>query len=115
MKTTFPAVLFVCGLISLTGISTAKAAEKVVEDPFPFSVICLSYGIPVVNEVAVKISYRHPDNHFIEMITSDNREIITAAECTLTQIKPSKKVSINYELEDKKFPEDGEPRYSIGY
>ena len=122
MKTTLPAVLFICGLIGLTGISTSEAAEKasskviekVIEDPVQFSVVCLSYGIFVVNEDSVEISYRDPDNHFIEMLTSDNRQIITSAECTFKEIK--KKVSsTSQSVEDKQFPDDGEQRYSIGH
>lgn len=115
MKTTLPAVLFVCGLIGLTGISTAKAADKVVQPPERFSALCLTFKRVVVDEDSVEIVYRHPDNRFIELRTADNRKIITAAECTFIQKSPSNGMTSIDKSKDKAFPQDGEPRYAIGY
>lgn len=110
MKNTLPAVLFIIGLVGLTGISTAKAA--VVDDRVErFSAYCVSYDRYVVNEDSVKDITRDSDG-YITMITEDNLKIITGGVCTFKQLKPSKKVTV---IEEKEFPEDGEPRYAIGH
>jgi hypothetical protein len=115
MKTTLPAVLFIFGLIGLTGMSTAKAADKVVQPPERFSALCLTFKRVVVDEDSVEIVYRHPDNRFVELRTLDNRKIITAAECTFIQKIPSDAMTSIDKSKDKSFPQDGEPRYAIGY
>ena len=110
MKTTLPAVLFIFGLIGLTGMSTAKAA--VVEDRVErFSASCVTYDRFVVYEDSVKDISREPDG-YITMTTADNLKIITGGVCTFKQLKPTKKVTT---IEEKEFPEDGEPRYAIGH
>lgn len=109
MKTTLPAVLFIIGLVGLTGISTAKAD---VDDRVDrFSAFCVMYDRAVVNEDSVRDINRDPDG-YITMTTEDNLKIITGGVCTFRQLKPSKKVTM---IEDKEFPEDGEPRYAIGH
>ena len=109
MKTTLPAVLFIIGLVGLTGISTAKAA---VDDRVErFSAFCVTYDRYVVNEDSVKDITRDSDG-YITMTTEDNLKIITGGVCTFKQIKPNKKVTA---IEDKEFPEDGEQRYAIGH
>lgn len=111
MKTTLPAVLFVCALIGLTGISTAKADS----DDIPrFSALCVAYDRRVVIEDSVSNIKRDSDG-YITMITADNRTIITNSICTFTQINPPKKLTSIQKAEDKQFPEDGEPRYAIGH
>lgn len=110
MKTTLPAVLFVCALIGLTGISTAKA-DSVKEPVERFSAFCVMYDRAVINEDSVTDIKRDPDG-YITMTTEDNLKIITGGICTFRQLKPSKKVTV---IEDKEFPEDGEPRYAIGH
>jgi hypothetical protein len=110
MKNTLPAVLFIIGLVGLTGISTAKA--DVVEDHVErFSAYCVSYDRYVVNEDSVKDIIREADG-YITMTTEDNRKIITGGVCTFKQLKPNKKVTM---IENKEFPEDGEQRYAIGH
>jgi ligand-binding sensor domain-containing protein len=111
MKTTLPAVLFVCALIGLTGISTAKAAS----DDIPrFRAFCVTYDRHVVSEDSVSNIKRDSDG-YITMITADNRTIITGSICTFTQINPPEKLTSVLNAEDKQFPEDGEPRYAIGH
>lgn len=110
MKPTLPAVLFIFGLIGLTGMGTAKAA--VVDDSGErFSAFCVTYDRSVVYEASVKDISRDSDG-YITMMTDDNLKIITGGICTFKQLKPTKKVT---SIEDKKFPEDGEPRYAIGH
>ena len=115
MKTTLPAVLFVCGFIGLTGISTARATDKFVQQPERFSALRLTFKRVVVDEDSVEIVYRHPDNRFVELRTADNRKIITAAECTFIQKRPSDGMTSIDKSEDKLFPQDGEPRHAIGH
>jgi len=110
MKTTLPAVLFIIGLVGLTGTSPSKAA--VVEDRVErFSAFCVTYDRAVINEDSVTDIKREPDG-YITMTTEDNLKIITGGVCTFKQLKPSKKVTV---IEDNEFPEDGEPLYSIGH
>lgn len=110
MKTTFPAVLFIFGLIGLTGMSTAEAA--VVDDHVErFSAFCVTYDRSVVIEDSVKNITRDSDG-YITMVTEDNLKIVTGGVCTFKQLNPNKKVTV---IEDNEFPEDGEPLYSIGY
>lgn len=107
MKTTLPAVLFVCGLIGLTGISNAKADDDVKR----FTAFCVTYDRAVVNEDSVSNIKREPDG-YITMTTADNRTLITGGICTFKELKPTNKVT---SIEDDKFPVDGDPRYAIGY
>jgi len=111
MKTTLPAVLFICALIGLTGMSTAKAATPEAA-PKHFSALCLVRDRIVVSEKSVVIQHIHPDNRFLTLKTDDGREIITEGKCTFIQRKEGDSVSMGL-TDSSQLPKDGEQRYNI--
>lgn len=113
MKNTLPAVLFICALIGLTGVSTAKADTPESKTEY-FSALCVVRDRIVVNETSVAIKNIHPDNRFITLVTDDGRKIITEGKCTFVERKAGDGISMGLR-EHGPFPKDGEQRYAIGH
>lgn len=111
MKTTLPALLFICALIGLTGMSTAKAATPT-QEPNHYSALCVVRDRIVVDEKSVIIKHIHPDNRFLTLETDDGREIITESKCTFVQRKEGDRVSMGL-TDSSQLPKDGEPRHAI--
>lgn len=115
MKTTLPAVLFVCALIGLTGLTTAHAAAvNESKEPEIFDVVCVSFDRVVLSKDSVEILKEQPDPRFIALRgTLDNRKILTQGTCTFIQRLAKDRPPLVDN--STSFPEDGNPRYAIGY
>lgn len=90
MKTTLPAVLFVCALIGLTGLTNAHAAVNEAKEPEIFDVMCVSFDRVILTKDSVEILKEQPDPRFLALrSTIDNRKILTQGTCTFIQRLPN--------------------------
>lgn len=107
MKTSLMSTLFIFALICLTGMSSANASTPKLEQ---FSVKCTYGNNTLYENDSVFFSLKTGQTEFIEFLTKDNRKVYVGKQCVFIQNLPTGEKTV-----DSEFPEDGEPRYSIGY